>query len=69
MASVHEALAREIIANNGHYHDDPVVVQVIKYENAWGGESWAILYEQDVKSNRYTPSEYVINPEVVWERK
>jgi hypothetical protein len=66
MATVSEALARKIIANNGYYQNDPRVVQVVKYQNAWGGESWAILYPPDVAVDRYAESEYVRNPEIVW---
>ena len=66
MATVSKELALKIIANNGRYMDDPLVHQVVKYRNYHGGESWAILYEQDVLQDRYAPSEYIINPEVVW---
>ena len=66
MATVSKELALKIIANNGRYANDPLVHQVVKYRNYHGGESWAILYEQDVLQDRYAPSEYVINPEVVW---
>jgi len=66
MATVNEAIAKQIIAANGYYSDDPRVMQVVKYNNAFGGESWAILYEQDVAINRYAPSEYVRNPEIIW---
>lgn len=66
VATVNKKIAMEIIANRGRYADDPLVHQVVKYQNAWGGESWAILYEQDCLNNRYAPSEYVRSPEVVW---
>lgn len=66
MATVSEDLAKQIIANDGHYADDPRVMAVISYDNAFGRKSWAILYEQDVLSNRYAPSMYVRNPKVEW---
>lgn len=66
MATVSEEIARTIIDNDGYYSDDPRVMQVVKYSNAFGGESWAILYEQDVAIDRYAESPYVRNPKVVW---
>ena len=66
MATVYKELAEEIIANDGYYADDPRVVQVIKYQNSFGGESWAILYTEDVLTNRYAESEFIRNPETVW---
>lgn len=66
MATVSKDLAKQIIANNGHYEDDPRVMAVISYDNAFGGKSWAVLYEQDVLSDRYALSMYVRNPKVEW---
>ena len=69
MATVDKATALKIIANDGYYEDDPRVQQVVKYQNAFGGESWAILYIHDVALNRYAPTEYVRNPQIMWEAK
>lgn len=69
MATINERLAREIIEADGYYADDPRVMQVVKYENAFGGESWAILYAADVAVDRYQESEFVRNPVVVWAAK
>lgn len=69
MATINEKMAREIIEADGYYADDPRVMQVVKYENAFGGESWAILYEADVAVDRYQESEFVRNPVVVWAAK
>lgn len=66
MATVSEEIARIIIDNDGYYSDDPRVMQVVKYDNAFGGKSWAILYAQDVEIDRYAPTEWVRNPQVVW---
>ena len=66
MATVDKKLAEEIIANNGHYGDDERVMQVVKYQNRHGGESYAVLYKRDVAIDRYEASEYVINPQVIW---
>lgn len=66
MATVSKELAEQIIAADGYYATDPRVMQVVKYDNAFGGESWAILYEQDVAINRYAETAYVRNPQIVW---
>jgi hypothetical protein len=66
MATVDQALAEQIIAADGYYSDDPRVMQVVTYDNAFGGKSWAILYQRDVGIDRYAPSEYVRNPQVIW---
>ena len=66
MASVDKSLADKIIALNGYYGDDERVMQVIKYKNNWGGDSYALLYKRDVEVNRYQASDYVINPEIIW---
>jgi hypothetical protein len=66
MATVNKNLADQIIAANGYYSDDPRVMQVVEYDNAFGSKSWAILYAQDVAIDRYAPSEYVRNPKVIW---
>jgi len=69
MATVDKAIALEIIANDGYYEDDPRVQQVVKYQNAFGGESFAILYQRDVDIDRYAETEYVRNPQIMWEAK
>ncbi len=66
MSTVGKTLALKIIEQNGYFEDDPRVHQVVKYTNAWGSESYAILYPRDVSADRYAPSAYVINPEVIW---
>jgi hypothetical protein len=66
MATVDKRLAEQIIAQNGYYSTDERVKQVIKYQNHWGGECYALLYEIDVAINRYQASDYVINPQVIW---
>ena len=66
MATVSEGRARQIIAHDGYYFDDPRVMQVVTYTNIAGGKCWAILYARDVQSNRYAPSRSVINPKIEW---
>lgn len=69
MATVSKELADQIIASDGYYSTDPRVMQVVKYDNAFGGTCYAILYQQDVDIDRYAPSPYVRNPKVIWEAK
>ncbi len=69
MATVDKAIALEIIANDGYYGEDPRVQQVVIYQNAFGGESFAILYQRDVDIDRYAETEYVRNPQIMWEAK
>ena len=66
MATVSKDLAEQIIKQDGYYADDPRVMQVVKYENAWGKEAYAILYARDMAMDRYAASKYVRNPQVIW---
>lgn len=65
MATVGEKIAKEIIAADGYYGDDPRVARVIEYTNMVGAQAWAIEYAHEV--GRYAPSVYVRNPQVRWE--
>jgi hypothetical protein len=69
MATVSKELAQQIIAQEGQYKGDPPVHQVVRYQNYFNTECWAILYAQDVASDRYAETEYVRNPQVVWQFK
>ena len=69
MATVSKAIADQIIASNGYYSDDPRVQQVVRYTNFEGVYAYAILYSQDVRHDRYAPSEFVRNPIVIWRAK
>lgn len=66
MATVPKDTADKIIANDGYFAGDPRVRQVIRYTNFEGGTSYAILYAEDVRADRYAPSPYVNNPVVIW---
>lgn len=69
MATIdNEDIIKEIIANNGHYYDDPIVIKIVQYTNRWGGRTHGVVYERD-DPNRYRESEFVINPKVIFERK
>lgn len=68
MATVSKELAQKIAANGGYYSDDPRVLRIVEYENAFnGGKSYGLEYEGEV--GRYSPSQYVNNPRVYWEAK
>ena len=69
MATISKELAEKIIANDGYYSDDPRVMQVVRYDNFEGLPAYAILYDQDVRADRYRPSPYVNNPEIIWRAK
>jgi hypothetical protein len=65
MATVSKALADTLVANNGSYADDPRVMRIVEYTNAWGKLAYGIEYEWEV--GRYHESEYVHAPRVYWE--
>lgn len=66
MATISEEIAKKIIANDGYYEDDPRVSKVVKYNNAFGGESWAIVYPHEFQM-RYEESPSCANVQVLWE--
>lgn len=47
------------------YGDNPRCVQIIEYDNAWGGKAYGLVFEG--QRNKYTPSPYVRNPKTWWE--
>jgi len=59
----------QIIANDGYYPDDPRVVRIVEYTNGFGGQCWGVTWETESpdKQFRYdTPTQYVVNPKVIW---
>lgn len=67
MATVGKQLADQLAAQDGYYADDPRVVRIVEYDNAFGGVSYGIEYKHEV--GRYAPSPYVHNPRVYWQAK
>jgi hypothetical protein len=53
-----------LVAKNGYYEDDPRVMRIIEYTNAWGKTAYGIEYEGQI--GKYSVSEWVINPKVYW---
>lgn len=45
MTTVDKALADQIIQQDGYYADDPRVVGIIEYDNAWGGKGYKLIYK------------------------
>ena len=68
MATVSKNLADKLKANNGYYADDPRVLRIVEYENAFNGAlAYGIEYEGQL--GKYSPSEFIHNPRVYWEAK
>ena len=65
MPTISKELADRIVANNGYYANDPRVMRIVEYTNAWGKLAYGIEYEWGV--GKYHESQYVINPRVYWE--
>lgn len=63
MSTVDKSIADRIIA--GEFPDDQAV-KIIKYDNAWGGESYGVLFKRD-HPEKYAESNFVRNPTVYWE--
>ena len=61
-----KVLIDEIVAGDGHYMDDPRVSSIYKYRTPEGGTCFGVNYHAE---NRYTPSQWVISPELYWEAK
>lgn len=67
MATVSKDFADRIKAKDGYYLDDPRVMRIVEYTNAWGNPAYGIEYSRDL--GKYHASEYVIDPKVYWEAK
>lgn len=66
MATVDKDFADRMVALNGQFEDDPPVVRIVEYNNAFNGVSYGMEYEHEV--GKYSASDYVINPRVYWEK-
>jgi len=63
MSTVNKGLADRIIA--GEFAEDSPR-KIVKYTNAWGGESYGVVFEGERLDN-YAASNYVIEPSIYWE--
>lgn len=67
MATVNSRdLINQIIKNNGRYGDDPIVVKIVQYTNAWGGTAYGVIHQGE-SLDMYAPTDYVLNPTTLWE--
>lgn len=70
MSTIDDAkLIRELIANDGHYSDDPRVAQIVEYTNRYGKVTWGVTWSNELPDRqvRYEKATiYVINPRVIW---
>ena len=64
MGTISKEIADDVIA--GKYEEDRPV-KIVKYQNAWGGESYGLICEGQ-NLDRYAASEFVISPVTYWER-
>jgi hypothetical protein len=56
----------EIIASDGRYMDDDLVVKIVEYENMFnGGLAWGIIYHHE-DLMRYHNSPACHNPRTIW---
>jgi hypothetical protein len=62
MSTVTKEIADKVVA--GAYPEDEWV-RIIKYNNAWGGVGYGL--ENNRTIGRYSPSEFVKDPQVYWE--
>ena len=65
MGTINKTIADDVIA--GKYKSDNPV-KIVKYENAWGGESYGLICKGQ-PLNLYSASDFVRNPEAYWEKK
>lgn len=66
MSTVDKVFADRLVALNGQYEDDLPVVQIVKYKNMWGGESYGLEREHEV--GKYQAATACRNAEVYWKR-
>ena len=59
-----------ILANGKQYDDEPQVVKIIAYTNAWGKVTYGVVWEGDGDLGRYeVETPFVQNPQVIWAYK
>lgn len=73
MATVDKSTADNLVKYNGYFNGDsdnllgnnPRVVKITKYTNAWGGESYGLTFEG--QANAYAqPTDFIISPTPYW---
>lgn len=72
MTTVDKEFADNIARHRGFYNgdsdnslgDNPRVVKIVAYDNAWGGKGYGLVYE-GIK-DKYTETDFVRNPITYW---
>jgi len=64
MGTISKTIADDVIA--GKYDDDQPR-KIVKYTNAWGGESYGLICGRQ-SLDTYRASQFVINPITIWEK-
>jgi hypothetical protein len=72
MSTVDKAFADNIAHHGGYFNgdadngmgDNPRCVEIIEYDNAWGGVGYGLVFEG--QRNRYIESEFVRAPRIYW---
>lgn len=66
MGTVSKNIAED--AMNGKYPEDNITT-IVRYTNAWGGESYGITAGNDNRAKYLIVTEYVINPKLIWTKE
>lgn len=61
-----EQVERIIAANGKLYEDEEPVVKIVKYDNAFGGVGYGLIFRGQPR-DLYAPSAYINNPETIFE--
>jgi DNA primase large subunit len=75
MSTVDKSIADNLVRHNGLYDgepeapDNPRCYKIVKYTNAWGGESYGCMFEGHEPANAYDETHFVRNPVTYWEYK
>lgn len=65
-------MIKELIANNGHYEDDPQVAVIVEYTNAYGNQTYGVTWVNENKNAQYrylVETNFVRNPKIIWEKE
>ena len=56
-----------IIASNGkQYPDEPMVIKIVKYQNAWGNSTFGVVFEGEDPMRYSIEGEFIRNPITYW---
>jgi hypothetical protein len=64
MGTVSKEIAMDII--RGKYSSDRPET-IVKYTNAWGGESYGVTFRGEPPGKYMVSSQYIIDPVLVWQ--